>query len=544
MSTNPTTHPDRILPIHTSLVSVFDKTNLDKLAHFFCQTSINVISTGGTAQYLKERGVNVIESDFNGLFPEMLDGRVKTLNPHIFGGILYDRNKEEHQQTIKSKAIPIIDLVVVNFYPFECMAQNPKLPVEKLIEFIDIGGPSMLRAAAKNAAYVTALIAPHCYEEFIEHYQTHKGTTLAFRQTRAFEVFDKTAQYDRIIADTLQGRIFGIKPEPTHETNAHHPLTLDQHPGKPLRYGENPHQKARIYPSALSDGSINLFLLESLQGKELSYNNLLDTHAAIWTLRTLADGQQENFHHAVVIKHGVPCGAACALQPEEAISLALASDPKSAFGGIIALSSIFDEQCLWALGDNFSELIIAPGFSDEALLALSRRKNLRLLPIPHLMTAKLDSQAAKSLFGAILIQDQDKTTLDVSTWDTVTIQKPSESDLFAMKFAFCIAKATPSNAIALAYANQLIGVGAGQPNRIQSLQIALAGALERGYSLHNAALASDAFFPFPDCLSLAADHGIRLIVQPGGSMRDADIIAHANELNLCMVFTHERHFRH
>lgn len=547
MSITPDVHSNQALSIHHALVSVFDKTNLNILAQFFCQTSINVISTGGTAQYLKERGVNVIDSDFNGLFPEMLDGRVKTLNPHIFGGILFDRSKQEHQHTIAAKAMPIIDLVVVNFYPFIHMAQNPELSPEQLIEFIDIGGPSMLRAASKNAAYVTALSEPQLYNAFIEHYKTHGGTTLAFRQARAFDVFCQTAHYDHAIAKALQSRMNqgqGPEPKPALKCTAPFSPVVEQHPGKQLRYGENPHQKARLYPSALSDGDINLFGAESLQGKELSYNNLLDTHAAIWALRCLAGAQFENSHYAVVIKHGVPCGAACAAQPEEALRLALASDPKSAFGGIIALSSIFDDQCLWALGDNFSEIIIAPSFSHDALLALGRRKNLRLLPIPQLMTGKLDSQSSRSIFGGILVQDQDKATLDTSTWDAVTTQKPHDDDLLAMKFAFSVAKTTPSNAITLAYSHQLIGVGAGQPNRLQSLEIALACAKERGFSLKNAALASDAFFPFEDCLTLAAEHGIRLIVQPGGSIKDADIIAHANKLNLAMVFTHERHFRH
>lgn len=520
-------------PIKRALISVSDRTHLADLARFLVAEGIEIVSTGNTARFLADHKIAVKDISWLTQFPEILDGRVKTLSARVFAGILFDRCKEHHRHTIDEHAIAAIDLVVVNLYPFATVAREPNVHNARLIEHIDVGGPAMMRAAAKNCASVTVLSEPSQYEEFMTHYRRELGTRYTFRKGCAIRAFSLTADYDQCIARTLG-------QEAQDDAG---PMTFALCHQKTLRYGENPHQKARVY--SRDDGStINLAKTESDTGKELSFNNLLDANAAIWSLRCLCDHRVVTESAAVVVKHGIPCGAALAEHAHKALALAIASDPTSAFGGIIAQNYPFDLECAKALGDGFLEVLIAPQFSLDAVAVLSSRKNLRLLSLPQIMTGTLPSQSIRTIFGGALVQDFDTTHTNEINWTIPTKCKPSSDDKAALDFAFRIVKTAPSNAISLASKHQLLGLGSGQPNRIQSVELAIAGAQARGFDIRKAALASDAFFPFDDALVVANHHSIRLIIQPGGSIRDREIIARADELGMCMVFTHQRHFRH
>lgn len=526
----------QVTKIKRALISVFDKSGLKDLAVFLRSEDILVISTGKTAQFLRDQGLIVTDVSTVGKFPEILDGRVKTLNPRIYAGILCDRDKEDHRATLQELDIAPIDLVVTNLYPFAAVAQSKDFSLADLVENVDIGGPSMLRAAAKNFASVTTLHSPEQYAEFIAHYQIEQGTTLAYRKRTAQQVFAHTAQYDLAIA-----QIFSQQFE---LTSAHEQSVITLTNAKRLRYGENPHQQGLMYRTNSVPTEVSLAKSSSLGGKELSYNNLLDSHAAIWSLRCLLDHQKNSQCGAIVIKHGVPCGAALALTSYESIKKAVASDETSAFGGIAATNMPFDKESAQAIESGFFEVIIAPSFTDDARIALANKKNLRLLAIDNLMTGTLQEENLRSIFGGVLKQTQDTTLNNHNEWTVVTKEKPSSSDFSAMDFAFRVAKATPSNAITIATSDHLLGIGSGQPNRIQSVKLAIGGAQERGFDTTRAALASDAFFPFDDCITYAHAQGIRLIIQPGGSIRDKEIISTANRLGICMIFTHRRHFRH
>lgn len=521
--------------IKRALVSVYDKTGLKELAQFLCTNNIEIISTGGTHRYLLEHGLKATDITEITQFPEILDGRVKTLNPRVFAGLLFDRQREHHKTIIRDLAIAPLDLVVCNLYPFAEVAQNENVTDDELMDNIDIGGSAMLRAAAKNYKNIAVLYNPRAYNDFINHYQAHQGTTLLFRKTCAQQVFAYTSLYDQKIADVFINKLNDESCEK---------LTINLKTQKHLRYGENPHQKARIYTFIDHKSQVNLANTDPISGKELSYNNLLDAQAAIWSLRCLADHQPEPSYYSVVIKHGVPCGAAFSTKKTTALNNAIASDAKSAFGSIIAFSSEFDQSCVETIYEGFFEIIIASSFTADACAALANKKNLRLLPLKNLMDGQLDKTSFRSILGGCLWQETDTTHIDKNQWTVVTKVKPSSSQLQAMDFAFRLVKATPSNAITLAYPDQLIGVGAGQPNRIQSAELAILGAKARGFDVSKASLASDAFFPFDDCLDLANEHGISSIIQPGGSIRDQEIIEKADRLGIRMVLTHQRHFRH
>ncbi len=462
-----------------------------------------------------------------------MDGRVKTLDYRIHAGILSDRTNPSHIDTLNDLKIGLIDLVVVNLYPFATVASDEKNSIDDLIENIDIGGPAMLRAAAKNHPHVVALHKKDQYGEFLEHYEKNSGTTLAFRQRCAEQAFYYSFKYDQKIANVFTEKFTGKDPS----------LSLDLTPLKALRYGENPHQQATLFNMERQNNRVSIPARALSDHKELSYNNLLDTHAAIWALRCISD-QRPIDHACVVIKHGVPCGAATAPSLDEAMSKAIASDEQSAFGGVFAVSSPFTESSAEVIEERFIELIVAPRFCDKALLKLARKKNLLLLPIENLMTGALDEFSYRSIFGGMLSQSHDHAGENSAEWSLVTKNIPSPKELLAMEFAFRLVKAAPSNGIAIANADHLFGVGAGQPSRIQSARLALEGASSRGFNLHNAAMASDGFFPFSDCIELAHLHGIRLVIQPGGSIHDQEIIDQADDLGMSMVFTHRRHFRH
>lgn len=533
-------------PIKRALISVYDKTGLTDLARFLKSKDILMVSTGKTARYLSAQGYGVTDVATLSQFPEILDGRIKTISSRVFASLLFDREKASHRNAICDLDIPPIDLLVVNLYPFQKVAKEADASEEMLIENIDIGGPAMMRAAAKNHHGVTVLSDPGHYDEFISHYIAESGTRLQFRRQCAERVFAQTADYDQCISQVFAERI-SKNTSITHDKgmfaldvkNLNLNLTLE----KRLRYGENPHQDAWLY-SYDDKAEVNLAKTPSLFGKEISYNNLLDAEAAIWALRNLIDHQMNPLPTAVVVKHGIPCGAAHALEPHHAISHAISSDPTSAFGGIMAVSSPFDLACALAIEENFFEIIIAPSFSEDARGRLLKKKHLRLLAIDNLATGALPKRSIRSIFGGALVQDCDVTFNNEKNWTVATSIKPSAENLSALDFAFRVVKTTPSNAIAVASNDRLLGLGAGQPNRIKSVELAILNAKSRGFDITNAALASDAFFPFDDGLTYAHDSGIRLVIQPGGSIRDQEIIAKAEELGMCMVFTHRRHFKH
>jgi phosphoribosylaminoimidazolecarboxamide formyltransferase / IMP cyclohydrolase len=528
-------HVNNLTTIKNALISVSDKSGLKELALFLKERSVSIFCSGNTAKFLAGEGISVHDVSSITQFPEILDGRVKTLNPRVHAGILFDRSNQEHIKLIENLAIPPIDLVVTNLYPFAKVCEEKNVEMAQLMEYIDIGGPAMLRAAAKNHLYVTVLHAPHQYVSFMDHYEKNQGVSLKFRELGAAKAFAESFAYDQKVASVLTAKFANSQSEEESILSLRH--------GRALRYGENPHQKAAIFFVNTNENNLCLPHLDSLQGKELSYNNFLDIHAAIRCLR-IVGYQNIDKKAAVIIKHSIPCGAAFSDKQASAIVKALASDHESAFGGILALSHEFDEACLAPIADQFLEIIIAPQFSDDARAYLLKRKNLRLLAINQLMTASLDNYGYKSIFGGMLRQDLDPVETDDASWSAVTQRKPNKKEWSAMNFAFRIVKGTPSNAIALAYPDQLVGLGAGQPNRIKSAELAILGALKRGFDISNAALASDGFFPFGDCIKLAHAHGVQAIVQPGGSMRDQEIIKQADELGLSMVFAQTRHFLH
>lgn len=505
-----------ITPLSRALISTSDKTGLLPLCNALQRSKVEIISTGNTARYLKEHGVPVVEVEAVTGFPEILDGRVKTLHPYIFAGILARRNLASHVETLAMHEIDPIDLVVVNLYPFEQVIKAQGATQSDCIENIDIGGPSLIRAAAKNFDHVAILSDPSQYDSFLREFGEQKGTTLAFRKSLAAQAYARTADYDQLIA-----RWF-----------------LE----KDLRYGENPHQAASVVPLSRS-AEIPLASTRALQGKELSFNNLLDSHSAILSLRWLTQGlSRENA--AVIIKHGNPCGAAIDADQLSALKKAFASDPLSAFGGIVALSTAVDEQAALELKSHFLEVIIAPGFSSEAKEILSQKKDLRLLEIPSLLVAPFPKESMRTIFGGYLVQNLDTPESCKNGWQVVSRTAPTPSQERDLRIASALVVPCLSNAITLVKDGQLIGVGAGQTSRVDAVKFAIAKAKEHGHQTEGAVLASDAFFPFTDSLILAKEAGITCIVEPSGSKRDDEIVAKANELGLGFVFSQERHFRH
>jgi len=521
--------------ISRALISVSDKTGVVDLARALANFGVEILSTGATARALMGAGVAVREvSDFTG-FPEILGGRVKTLHPLIHGGILVIRDNREHQEQARQHNISYIDLVVVNLYPFRQTVASPGVTAEDAIENIDIGGPAMIRSAAKNFNDVAVVVDPADYPDIIEELNRNGGAISAETRFRlAQRAFQHTAGYDLAISEFLvnrmkrEGERLIIRPEEDMPARLSYLLTKAQD----LRYGENPHQRAALYLSDKDDSGVAT--AEKLQGKELSYNNLVDLDAAWALVRELSETA------CAIIKHTNPCGAATAQSALEAYQKALATDPVSAFGGIIAFNSRVDESAAQAIAEIFTEAIIAPDFTDGALSVFSRKKNLRLLraSLPEGAGKALD---IKRISGGILIQDRDLLRLDRSQLKVVTRREPSEEEIRALLFAWTVCKHVKSNAIVYAREGQLVGVGAGQMSRVDSVKI---GAMKARLALKGTVLASDAFFPFRDGLDEAAKHGITAVIQPGGSVRDEEVIAAADEHGLAMVFTNVRHFKH
>lgn len=510
-----------------AIVSVSDKTGIVAFARGLVELGFELISTGGTYKALDEANVPVkYVSEVTG-FPEVLDGRVKTLHPLIHGGILA-RDSEEHREQMEKNGIGFIDLVVVNLYPFRETIAKPGVSFEEAIENIDVGGPTMVRAAAKNHGRVTVLVNPKSYGEVLAVLKEAGTVSAGMRKRLAAEAFAHTAEYDRLIAGYLERQLQNQEGFPTT-------LRLTAQKAQELRYGENPQQKAAFYIN-LEAAEGTLASGKQLQGKELSYNNWADMDAA-WKIVKEFEGCA-----VTIIKHSNPCGVALGQTPLEAYKRALASDPVSAYGGIIAFNRVVDGDCADQIKECFYEVIIAPEFSPEAREILSAKTNLRLFVVSKGETSKKKQDwMLKSIDGGYLVQEVDQGTTPISEWEVVTDMKPAKEDLLALDFAWRVVKHVKSNAIVITNQEQTLGVGAGQMNRVGAAKIAIEQA---GDKVKGAYLASDAFFPFPDSVEEAAKAGIRAIVQPGGSIHDAAAIETANRLKMIMVFTHRRHFQH
>ncbi|MSU20069.1 MAG: bifunctional phosphoribosylaminoimidazolecarboxamide formyltransferase/IMP cyclohydrolase [Pedosphaera sp.] len=523
--------------IQRALLSVSDKTGLVPFAQTLAQSGVELISTGGTAKALREHGVPVIDlSSYTG-FPEMLDGRVKTLHPKVHGGLLFIRSNPAHQTTVQEHGINPIDLVVVNLYPFEQTVAKPEVTLHDAIENIDIGGPSMLRSAAKNHESVTVVVDPNDYAEVASQIQASGNTTLELRRKLAAKVFGRTASYDAAIANYLTRRFQESEINTAYAPDAppHLPaeLVLSAPRVQSLRYGENPHQRAALY------GGFNRFF-HQLHGKELSYNNILDlTAAAQLIAEFLIDDPT-----LAILKHTNPCGVGQAASLREAWDKAFATDKQAPFGGIIAVNQTLDLPCAEAITEIFSEVIVAPDFAPEALALLQKKKNLRLLKMLANPATASPLEVRSVGVDSFLIQERDLKSVTQSGLKVVTKRPPTETELRALLFGWRVVKHVKSNAIVYAGPDRTVGIGAGQMSRVDSSQIAVWKAGEAKLSLKGSVVCSDAFFPFPDGLIAAAEAGATAAIQPGGSVRDPEVIAAADARDVAMVFTGIRHFRH
>jgi len=511
--------------IQRALLSVFDKSGLVPFAQVLAGAGVELISTGGTAKALREAGLAVKDLSEHTGFPEMLDGRVKTLHPRVHGGLLYIRGNAAHEGAVAQYNIPPIDLVVVNLYPFEQTVARPGVTLHEAIENIDIGGPSMLRSAAKNHDFVTVIVDPADYAAAAEQIKASGETTLELRRTLAAKVFARTSAYDGAIADYL-GKAFN-----TASGGLPAELVIRAPKTQALRYGENPHQQAALY------GKFGDYFTQ-LHGKELSYNNILDLTAAA---QLIGEFEQDGPTLAI-LKHTNPCGVGQGVSLREAWEKAYATDKQAPFGGIIAVNRALDLACAEAISEIFSEVIIAPEFAADALDLLRKKKNLRLLRMARNPALAPGWDVRSVSAESYLAQERDLRA--AGELKIVTKRQPTEAELRAMRFGWRIVKHVKSNAIIYAGADRTLGVGAGQMSRVDSSRIAVWKAGEAGLALQGSAVCSDAFFPFADGLIAAAAAGATAAIQPGGSMRDAEVIAAADERGMAMAFTGHRHFRH
>jgi phosphoribosylaminoimidazolecarboxamide formyltransferase/IMP cyclohydrolase len=514
----------------TALLSVSDKTGLVPFARALVdEHGYRLLSTGGTAALLEKEGVAVTEvSDYTG-FPEMMEGRVKTLHPKIHGGLLARRDKADHMAAAEAHGIDMIDLVVVNLYPFEETVAKPDVTYAQAIENIDIGGPSMLRSAAKNHASVTVVVDAADYDHVLSALPDARSLG-RLRRELALKVFQRTSAYDGAIAGYLGGQIETEEPDLGEISGMVDPLEIELPRVKELRYGENPHQKAALYGSFFD-------CFDQLQGKELSYNNIIDITAATYLI---GEFQKPT---VAILKHTNPCGVASADSLVDAWEQAYATDRQAPFGGIIVVNQTLGADLAAIISQIFCEVIIAPEFTAEAREIFAAKKNLRL------MTAKgslpVDSlREIRSVVGGVLLQDRDSMPDRSSGWEVVSKRQPTEAEMRAMVFGWNVVKHVKSNAIVYAGCEHTIGIGAGQMSRVDSSKIAVWKAGEAELSLKGSVVCSDAFFPFPDGLIAAADAGAKAAIQPGGSVRDEAVIAAADERDMAMVFTSRRHFKH
>ncbi len=518
------------IKVKRALISVSDKSGIGEFASALRGHGVELLSTGGTYRLLRELGLDVTEvADYTG-FPEMMDGRVKTLHPKVHGGILGRRGQDD--DVMATHGIDPIDMVVVNLYPFAATVANPDCTVEDAIENIDIGGPTMVRAAAKNHPFVSIVVNASDYGEILSEMQSNDGSTsLQSRFNLAIKAYEHTAAYDGAIANHLGTLV----PEGSQKF----PRTFNAqfHKVQEMRYGENPHQQAAFYVEA-NPAEAGIATARQIQGKELSYNNVADTDAALECVK--------NFHQpaCVIVKHANPCGVAIAANINEAYDLAFATDTESAFGGIIAFNRELDAQTAASIVERqFVEVIIAPSVSAEAATLVANKKNVRLLACGA-WSSSVPALDYKRVNGGLLIQDRDLGMITRDALCVVTKLQPTEQQLQDLMFAWIVAKFVKSNAIVYASNGQTIGVGAGQMSRINSARIAAIKAEHAGLSVQGSVMASDAFFPFRDGIDNAGQAGIAAIIQPGGSIRDDEVIAAADEHGMTMVFTGMRHFRH
>ncbi len=518
-----------MIKIKRALISVSDKTGILDLAKELNKLGVEIISTGGTAKILRENNIPVKEvSEYTG-FPEMLDGRVKTLHSKIHGGLLALRDNQEHMKIIKEREIGLIDMVVVNLYPFEKAIQKPGVTIEEVIENIDIGGPAMLRSAAKNHRFVAVVCNPGRYAQVIEEIKRNKGAlSEELMRALAIEVYGRTSEYDEAIHKYLSNYFGGKKITGEFPKE----ITFSLEKIQDLRYGENPHQKAAFYKE--KGKNYGLVNLKQLQGKELSFNNILDLNSALELVKEFAQPA------AVIVKHNNPCGVAEDKSLDRAFFYAWKCDTLSAFGGIVALNRKMDLKTAKRVAKSgFLECIIAPGFNQEVLELFKEKKNLRILESYDL--DPISEPDIKRVAGGFLLQDKDLATLDLNNLKIVTKKKPTKQEMVSLIFGWKVAKHVKSNAIILTKMTKTVGIGAGQMSRVDSVMIAKkkSGLLSKG-----CCLASDAFFPKADAIAWAHKAGVKAIIQPGGSIADQEIIAACNKYKIAMVTTGVRHFRH
>ncbi|MDQ3118460.1 MAG: bifunctional phosphoribosylaminoimidazolecarboxamide formyltransferase/IMP cyclohydrolase [Verrucomicrobiota bacterium] len=509
------------MKITRALISVSDKTGVADFARALEKMGVDIISTGGTSELLRKEGIPVRDIASFTDYPEVLEGRVKTLHPRVHGGLLYKRGNPLHEKQAKEQGFQPIDLVVVNLYPFEGTIAKPGVTLPEAIEQIDIGGPSMIRSAAKNYESVTVVVEPSDYETVLDTMRDHEGeTTLRLRERLAIKAFIKTSEYDRTIGNFLN-------KEQTTDASFSLALPLVSR----LRYGENPHQAAALY------GDFDE-CFEKLHGKELSFNNILDISAATHLIGEFTEPT------VAILKHTNPCGVGTGADLRQAWEKAFATDKQAPFGGIIICNRPIDEALAKAISEIFSEVIIAPEFEAKARALFQKKKNLRLIrALPPKVSTGIELDV-RSVCGGVLVQDKDVAQHSDLEPNVVTKRPPTETEMAAMLFGWRVVKHVKSNAIVYAGSDRTLGVGAGQMSRVDASRIAVWKAAEAGLSLGGSAVASDAFFPFADGLIAAAEAGATAAIQPGGSVRDEEVIAAANEQNMTMIFTGVRHFRH
>ena len=517
--------------IKQALISVSDKSGIAEFARGLERLGVTLLSTGGTARLLRDAGLEVTEvADYTG-FPEMLDGRVKTLHPKVHAGILARRELPEHTRALQAAAIPPIDLVVVNLYPFSATVARPDCDLAEAIENIDIGGPAMLRSAAKNHQHVAVVTDPADYEPLLKEMASAKGAVGSETRFRlARKAFSHTAAYDGAISNYLTAIGSDGKTSRFPERlNLHFDLS------QPLRYGENPHQEAAFYRDPQpAPGSLGTY--RQIQGKELSYNNIADADAAWECVKSFDEPA------CVIIKHANPCGVAVGDALSDAYQKALATDPTSAFGGIIAFNRDLDGKTALAVTQQFVEVVVAPALDEDAARAMAQKTNIRVLTVATHRSANL--RELKTVGGGVLVQTPDTARVDAGRLKLVTRARPSPAQIADLVFAWRVAKFVKSNAIVFCRDGQTLGVGAGQMSRVDSARIAAMKAENAGLSLQGSVVASDAFFPFRDGVDVVAKAGATAVIQPGGSLRDEEVIAAADEHSIVMAFTGFRHFRH
>ena len=511
--------------VRRALISVYDKEGVVEFCRRLVALDIELVSSGGTARVLAENDIPVMRVPELTGYPEMLGGRVKTLHPAIHGGILAIRDDPSHMQDLEKSDLKPIDLVVVNLYPFEQTAARPDATLPEVVEMIDIGGPAMLRSAAKNHGCVAVVVSPSDYSDVADQLEKNRSISLENRRRLALSAFRHTAEYDRAIVNYLETAF----EEKTAGDSMH--LSLER--VSDLRYGENPHQQAAFYRDPLETG-VSLSNARQLKGKPLSFNNILDLDAAMAIVGELPQAG------CAILKHGNPCGVAMG-DNVQAFDEALASDPVSAFGGVIAFNSTVDADVTARIAKGFYEGLLAPSFTEAAIEALRKKKNLRILEVGSLDNFERSGRDYRRVSGGLLVQEWDPRPASIRDGKVVTKRAPTEDEWNALEFGWVVAKHVKSNAIVYSDHRRTLGIGAGQMSRVDSAKF---GALKAQSSLRGCAMASDAFFPFRDGIDAAAENGVLAIVQPGGSIRDEEVIAAADEHGMTMVFTGERHFRH